>query len=203
MMPRIWFLEKPAARRSEWLEHSGRRSAAHVSKLDGGSKRQTLTRPCDAARVELDELLHEKANDQLGVGGEVKFVLARWCCELGEAHGSQLHRWVGGAQVVHVRMRTSHCSNLVVSSLCCSWCIMGSSFKCSGSSGGVMYLASRDIVRLLPSRAGGGRRERGPKVYSVIAVYLSLYEPNDCPHARAPRGDYGAGWAKLGSRAQS
>ena len=32
---------------------------------------------------------------------------------------------------------------------------------------------------------------------------MSRYEPNDCPHARAPRGDYGAGWAKLGSRAQS
>ena len=27
--------------------------------------------------------------------------------------------------------------------------------------GVVLYLASRDIVRLLPSRAGGGRRERG------------------------------------------
>ena len=40
-----------------------------------------------------------------------------------------LHRWVGGAQVVHVRMRTSRCINLVVSSFCCSWCIMSSSFK--------------------------------------------------------------------------
>ena len=32
---------------------------------------------------------------------------------------------------------------------------------------------------------------------------MSRYEPNDYPHARAPQGDYGAGWAKLGSRAQS
>ena len=54
-----------------------------------------------------------------------------------------------------MRMRTSHCSNLVVSSLCCSWCVMGSSFKCAGMVGVVQYLASRDIVRLLPSRAGG------------------------------------------------
>ena len=86
-----------------------------------------------------------------------------------KAHGSQLHRWVGGAQVVHVRMRTSHCSNLVVSSLCCSWCVMGSSFKCAGMVGVVQYLASRDIVRLLPSRAGGEGTELGG-VWSVNLI---------------------------------
>ena len=74
-----------------------------------------------------------------------------------EAHGSQLHRWVGGAQVVHVRMRTSHCSNLVVSSLCCSWSVMGSSFKCAGSSAPCVPSFARH--RWPPALPRGGGKE--------------------------------------------
>ena len=37
-----------------------------------------------------------------------------------------------------------------------------------------------------------------------MVVYVSRYQPNDRPHARAScRGDYGAGWGELGSRVQS
>ena len=44
--------------------------------------RQTLTRSCDAARADLGELLDEEADDQLGLGGEGQFFLARWRREL-------------------------------------------------------------------------------------------------------------------------
>ena len=81
-----------------------------------------------------------------------------------KAHRSQLHRWVGGAQVVHVRMRTSRCIHLVVSSLCCSWCIMRLVVQMCRMVRPCCMVASRDIVRLLPSRAGGERRERGFQV---------------------------------------
>ena len=72
-----------------------------------------------------------------------------------KAHRSQLHRWVGGAQVVHVRMRTSPCIHLVVSSLCCSWCIMRLVVQMCRMVRPCWYLASRDIVRCCPPARGG------------------------------------------------
>ena len=61
--------------------------------------------------------------------------------------------WLGGAQVVHVRMRTSRCTQWVVSSICCSWCIMGLVVQmCSGPA--VLYGSFARHRWLLPSRAG-------------------------------------------------
>ena len=97
-------MEKPAARRSEWLQHSG--VGAHVSKQAGGSKRPKLTFPCDAARVGLDELLHEKADDQLGLGGEGQFFLARWRRKLQGTRKSatSLGGWRKGGARAHAHL---------------------------------------------------------------------------------------------------
>ena len=100
-----------------------------------------------------------------------------------KAHGSQLHRWVGGAQVVHVRMRTSRCTHLVVSSLCCSWCIMGSSFKCSGWSGRAgTQLRATSFAPCPPAR--GGKEGTRTKFRQCSVVYDIV---GCCPPARGDK----------------
>ena len=115
----------------------------------GVLKRQTLTRSCDAARADLGELLDEEADDQLGLGGEGQFFLARWRRELQGTRKSatSVGGWSTGGARAHAHQRLHPLGSvlalllLVHHGLVVQMCRMVR--PC-------WYLASRDIVRPLP-----------------------------------------------------
>ena len=121
--------------------------------------RQTLTRSCDAARADLGELLDEEADDQLGLGGEGQFFLARWRRELQGTRKSatSVGGWSTGGARAHAHQPLHPLSSVLALLLLVHHGLVVQIFRMVRP---CWYLASRDIVRPLPSRAGGGRRER-------------------------------------------
>ena len=124
----------------------------------GVLKRQTLTRSCDAARADLGELLDEEADDQLGLGGEGQFFLARWRRELQGTRKSatSVGGWSTGGARAHAHQPLHPLGSVLALLLLVHHELV---VQISGSSGVVLYLASRRhrSPAALP-RAGGKRR---------------------------------------------
>ena len=123
--------------------------------------RQTLTRSCDAARADLGELLDEEADDQLGLGGEGQFFLARWRRELQGTRKSatSVGGWSTGGARAHAHQPLHPLGSVLALLLLVHHGLVVQIFRMVRP---CWYLASRDIVRPLPSRAGGkGGNEDG------------------------------------------
>ena len=135
----------------------------------GVLKRQTLTRSCDAARADLGELLDEEADDQLGLGGEGQFFLARWRRELQGTRKSatSVGGWSTGGARAHAHQPLHPLGSVLALLLLVHHGLVVQMFRMVRP---CWYLASRDIVRLLPSRAGGERRERGAVKFRQCSV---------------------------------